>query len=464
MTSASAPTIVPVSDLTLDQARAEHEALGLEIAEHDRRYYEEDAPTVSDAEYDRLRQRYEALEAQFPELKTPESLTHRVGAKASEKFAKIRHRVPMLSLANAFAEEDVAEFVERIRRFLQLKPGTPLAFTAEPKIDGLSLSLRYERGRLVTAATRGDGAEGEDVTANARTVGDIPRRLKPRRRPGGLRGSRRDLSLACRFRGHQRAPGGGRQAALRQSAQCRGRQPAPARPVDHRVPSLALLRLCVGRDERHAGGDAVRHDGMLQALGLQDESADAPLHQRRGATGALPRDRDRPRQSRLRHRRRRLQGRRPGAPEPARLRLPFAALGSGAQVSGAAGDDRRRGHRDQCRPHGLAQPARQAEAGDGRRRRGLERHAAQRGLHPRHRRQRRADPGRRRYPGRRHRRGPARRRRDPESARRGARQAPCRTRGPTRSRPSVRPAAATRCARSTRAPARRTRCAAARAV
>jgi DNA ligase (NAD+) len=179
MTSASAPTIVPVSDLTLDQARAEHQALGLEIAEHDRRYYEEDAPTVSDAEYDRLRQRYEALEAQFPELRTPESLTHRVGAKASEKFAKIRHRVPMLSLANAFAEEEVAEFVERIRRFLQLKPGTSLAFTAEPKIDGLSLSLRYERGRLVSAATRGDGAEGEDVTANARTVGDIPKRLKP---------------------------------------------------------------------------------------------------------------------------------------------------------------------------------------------------------------------------------------------------------------------------------------------
>jgi DNA ligase (NAD+) len=179
MTSASAPTIVPVSDLTLDQARAEHQALGLEIAEHDRRYYEEDAPAVSDAEYDRLRQRYEALEAQFPELRTPESLTHRVGAKASEKFAKIRHRVPMLSLANAFAEEEVAEFVERIRRFLQLKPGTSLAFTAEPKIDGLSLSLRYERGRLVSAATRGDGAEGEDVTANARTVGDIPKRLKP---------------------------------------------------------------------------------------------------------------------------------------------------------------------------------------------------------------------------------------------------------------------------------------------
>ena len=114
----------------------------------------------------------------FRTCKSSESLTEKVGAKASEKFAKVRHRVPMLSLANGFADEDVEEFVERIRRFLQLKPEAPLAFTAEPKIDGLSLSLRYEDGRLVTAATRGDGAEGEDVTPNARTVADIPEKLK----------------------------------------------------------------------------------------------------------------------------------------------------------------------------------------------------------------------------------------------------------------------------------------------
>jgi DNA ligase (NAD+) len=163
---------------TLDDARAEHDALGREIAEHDRRYYEEDAPTVSDADYDALRQRYEALEARFPELRTSESLTQKVGAKASEKFAKVRHRVPMLSLANGFAEADVREFVERIRRFLALPAEAPLVFTAEPKIDGLSLSLTYEKGRLVTAATRGDGAIGEDVTANARTVRDIPQELR----------------------------------------------------------------------------------------------------------------------------------------------------------------------------------------------------------------------------------------------------------------------------------------------
>src|SRR3954470_14404577 len=171
-------TEIPVERLGAPDARAEHEALGAEIAEHDRRYYEEDAPVVSDAEYDVLRQRYQALEARFPELRTAESLTQKVGAKASEKFAKVRHRVPMLSLDNAFYEEDVRAFVERIRRFLNFAEDAPIVFTAEPKIDGLSLSLRYEKGRLVTAATRGDGAEGEDVTANARTVAEIPQILR----------------------------------------------------------------------------------------------------------------------------------------------------------------------------------------------------------------------------------------------------------------------------------------------
>ena len=178
MSSKIASHEMPVDQLSPQEARAEHDALGAEIAEHDRRYYEEDAPTVSDAEYDALRLRYEAIEERFPEFKTEESRTQKVGSKASEKFSKVRHRVPMLSLANGFADEDVEEFVERIRRFLQLKADAPLVFTAEPKIDGLSLSLRYENGRLVTAATRGDGAVGEDVTANARTVGDIPRKLK----------------------------------------------------------------------------------------------------------------------------------------------------------------------------------------------------------------------------------------------------------------------------------------------
>jgi DNA ligase (NAD+) len=168
---------VPIESLGPAQARREHARLGEEIAAHDRRYYTEDAPTVSDAEYDALRRRYEAIEAAFLELATPDSLTTKVGAKPSEKFAKVRHRVPVLSLGNVFGEEEVADFVARVRRFLGLGDDTPLAITAEPKIDGLSCSLRYESGKLVQAATRGDGFEGEDVTANVRTIGEIPQTL-----------------------------------------------------------------------------------------------------------------------------------------------------------------------------------------------------------------------------------------------------------------------------------------------
>lgn len=160
------------------QARREHARLGAEISAHDKRYYTEDAPTISDAEYDALRQCYGALEAAFPELSTPDSLTKKVGAAPSEKFAKIRHKVPMLSLGNVFSDEEVAEFAARVRRFLGLAPEAKLAITAEPKIDGLSCSLRFEHGEMVQAATRGDGFEGEDVTANVRTIHEIPQRLR----------------------------------------------------------------------------------------------------------------------------------------------------------------------------------------------------------------------------------------------------------------------------------------------
>jgi DNA ligase (NAD+) len=167
-----------VGDLTEKQANAEHARLAAEIGEHDRRYYQEDAPTVSDAEYDALRRRYEAIEARFPQLRTLESLTQRVGVAPSARFAKVRHAVPMLSLDNAFAEDDVVDFVGRIRRFLRLGDDAEIVFSAEPKIDGLSMSLRYEAGRLFSGATRGDGSEGEDVTANVKTLKDIPHQLK----------------------------------------------------------------------------------------------------------------------------------------------------------------------------------------------------------------------------------------------------------------------------------------------
>jgi DNA ligase (NAD+) len=167
----------PVDELTLEEAVEELERLAKDIAEHDKLYYQEDAPKISDAEYDALRLRNAAIEARFPELIREDSPSKRVGAAPQEKFSKVRHRVAMLSLSNAFAEEDVREFVGRVRRFLNLDGGTAIDVTAEPKIDGLSLSIRYERGRLVEAATRGDGQEGENVTANVKTIGDVPQRI-----------------------------------------------------------------------------------------------------------------------------------------------------------------------------------------------------------------------------------------------------------------------------------------------
>jgi DNA ligase (NAD+) len=168
----------PVEELSPRRARLEHSRLADEIAEHDRRYYQDADPAISDAEYDALRQRYEALEKAFPELASDASLTKKVGAAPAEKFAKIRHVVRMLSLGNVFTDEEVHEFVARVRRFLGLGADAPLFFTAEPKIDGLSCSLRYEKGELVSAATRGDGEEGEDITANIRTLEEIPQRLR----------------------------------------------------------------------------------------------------------------------------------------------------------------------------------------------------------------------------------------------------------------------------------------------
>jgi len=168
---------IPAAELSEAQAKAELKRLAGEIADHDKRYYQEDAPTVSDAAYDALRERNAAIEARFPELVRADSPSRKVGAAPASKFAKLRHAVPMLSLGNAFSEREVTEFVERVRRFLRLPEDEPLAVTAEPKIDGLSCSLRYEGGRLVSGATRGDGYEGEDVTANVRTIKEIPGHL-----------------------------------------------------------------------------------------------------------------------------------------------------------------------------------------------------------------------------------------------------------------------------------------------
>jgi DNA ligase (NAD+) len=174
---AARPTLKAVEALSGEEAARELRRLASEIAAHDRRYYQEDAPAVSDAEYDALRQRNLAIEARFPELKRPDSPSEKVGAAPQGKFATVRHAVPMLSLENAFSDDDVRSFLDQMYRFLGRSEEEPIALTAEPKIDGLSSSLRYEGGKLVLGLTRGDGEAGEDVTANVRTIRDIPELL-----------------------------------------------------------------------------------------------------------------------------------------------------------------------------------------------------------------------------------------------------------------------------------------------
>ncbi|MEO1703189.1 MAG: NAD-dependent DNA ligase LigA [Pseudomonadota bacterium] len=168
---------IPVENLTEAEAVAELARLAAEIARHDEAYHRNDAPVISDADYDALKRRNLEIEARFPDLKRADSPSDKVGSAVSEKFEKITHRVAMLSLDNAFNDDDVRDFAARVRRFLKMDADAPLALTAEPKIDGLSLALRYEQGQLVYAATRGNGQVGENVTANARTIADVPERL-----------------------------------------------------------------------------------------------------------------------------------------------------------------------------------------------------------------------------------------------------------------------------------------------
>ena len=173
-----APAKITVDDLSRDQAAVELETLAGEIAAHDRAYHQDDAPLVSDAEYDALSRRNNAIEARFPDLTRPDSPSRQVGAAAAAGFAKVAHAVPMLSLGNAFDEADVHEFHARVRRFLGLAETEPVVLVGEPKIDGLSVSVRYEKGIFTLGATRGDGLEGENVTVNLRTVESLPETLR----------------------------------------------------------------------------------------------------------------------------------------------------------------------------------------------------------------------------------------------------------------------------------------------
>ena len=288
----------PISDLSPSEAAAEHARLGEEIAEHDRRYYQQDAPTISDADYDALRRRYETLEARFPELATEESLTRKVGAAPAEKFAKIRHALPMLSLGNVFSDEEVVDFAARVRRFLKLADAAELVFTAEPKIDGLSCSLRYERGRLICAATRGDGFEGEDVTANVRTLDDIPETLKDR--PPAVLEVRGEVYMSHKDFAALNA----RQAAAdeRLFANPRNAAAGSLRQLDPAITASRPLRFfayALGEVERNSGQDAVRGGGSVQALRIYRQSLDDALQERRGDARPLSRDRGAPRDARL---------------------------------------------------------------------------------------------------------------------------------------------------------------------
>ncbi len=165
-------------ELSREAAARELERLAQEIARHDRLYHTDSASELSDAEYDALWNRNAAIEARFPDLKRADSPSERVGAPPSSSFAKVPHAVPMLSLANAASDDDLAEFLARVRRFLNLGEDEPVVLHGEPKIDGVSATVRYEDGRLVLGATRGDGETGEDVTENLRTVADLPHVLK----------------------------------------------------------------------------------------------------------------------------------------------------------------------------------------------------------------------------------------------------------------------------------------------
>lgn len=176
----AALTAKRVADLDEAEAAQELARLAREIAHHDALYYRKDEPEISDAEYDALRKRNEEIEARFPHLVRDDSPSLKVGAAPVEAFGKVVHRVSMLSLGNVFHDEGVRDFIDRVRRFLGLDAEAALAFTTEPKIDGLSITLRYEGGRLVQGATRGDSYEGENVTANVRTIDDIPKEVKAR--------------------------------------------------------------------------------------------------------------------------------------------------------------------------------------------------------------------------------------------------------------------------------------------
>ncbi len=425
--------------LSAKAAEAEIARLSAEIARHDELYYQQDAPEISDAAYDALRRRLEELEAAHPELRRPESPSGRVGAEPVAAFGKIRHDVPMLSLGNAFDDQDVIDFVERVRRFLNIAEGDPLEITAEPKIDGLSISIRYEDGRFVQAATRGDGTEGENVTANVRTISEIPHTLKGKGVPDVI-DVRGEIYL-----GHK-------DFAKLNAAQAANGDKVFANPRNAAAGSLRQLDASITakrplRFFAYAWGAASKlpadtQAGVVAAFKRWGLPVNPLMRVTTSAEDLLAFYRDiesKRATARLRHRRRRLQGEPPRLSGAARLRVALAALGHCAQVRRGTRDDGAARHRHSSRPHRRADAGRQARARDRRRRRRFQRDAAQRGRD-------RAQG----HPHRRHGRRAARRRRHSADRRGHSRQAAEEQRGHSSFQLCVRSAAATRCAKPTR--------------
>ncbi len=277
----------PVEDLKRAEAEAELRRLAALIRHHDELYYRQDAPEISDAEYDALRRRNEAIEQRFPKLVRPDSPSRRVGAAPVEGFGKVKHSVPMLSLGNAFDAEDVTDFVQRVHRFLKLdaEDAARLHRRAEDRRPVDLAALQGRRAHRGGDARRRHGrrerhAQRDDHQADSAQV-EGPQYPRADRR------ARRDLHGARRLLPHEQGAGGGRRQGVRQSAQRRRRIAAPARCLDHRLAAVALFRLRLGRSLEAAGRHAVRRLRGVQKVGPAGQPADARVHRRRRAARLL---------------------------------------------------------------------------------------------------------------------------------------------------------------------------------
>ncbi len=375
--------------------RARAEALRRDIVRHERKYYVDNDPQISDAEFDRLMAELRGLETRFPELVTPESPTQRVGEKPVEGFASVVHRTPMLSIDNGYDEDEIREFEGRVRKVLGDRP---VAYTAELKIDGLGISVLYRDGKFARAVTRGDGVRGDDVSANVKTVRSLPLVIAEK---GRGRGPRRDLPALRLLPRDQPRPRGGRRGPLRQSPERGGGLHPPPRSEGGGRPEPGRLPLHPVR-RRPGGGEPVGRPAPAQGARPPDQSPLALLPDPRRGPGLLPGVERPPRRPRIRRRRHRRQGRLRRGPAGARDDGQIAALGRLLQVPGPPGDDARRRHRRPGRPDRRADargrpgagqavgddhqpldpPQRGGAAAEGRPRRRLRAHREERRRHP----------------------------------------------------------------------------------